>query len=92
MAKYDVDNFVVAFSMEEEEVKKLYFYLYQGKIGKLNKFQLIALATTKEQALVNLMAFLEEKGIEEVKFGYYENVSEFLADNINKYLLKEIEI
>ena len=35
---------------------------------------------------------LENIRKEEVKIGYYENVSAYIADNINKIELKEIEI
>jgi len=92
MVKYDPKYYIVPMAAGKD-VEKLYFYLHKAyKLGKLEFFKVVALATTKEQALVNLMEMLENIGKEEVKIGYYENVSDYIADNINKYLLKEIEI
>ncbi len=94
MVKYDPKYYNVSMAAGKD-VEKLYFYLYKSgtyKVGKLEFFKVVALATTKEQALVNLMEMLENIGKEEVKIGYYENVSAYIADNINKYELKEIEI
>lgn len=93
MEKYDPKYYNVSMAAGKD-VEKLYFYLHKSytKVGKLEFFKVVALATTKEQALVNLMEMLENIGKEEVKIGYYENVSDYIADNINKYELKEIEI
>ena len=92
MVKYDPKYYNVSMAAGKD-VEKLYFYLNKSsKLRKLEFFKVVALATTKEQALVNLMEMLENIGKEEVKIGYYENVSAYIADNINKYELKEIEI
>jgi len=92
MVKYDPKYYNVSMAAGKD-VEKLYFYLHKSsKLRKLEFFKVVALATTKEQAVVNLMEMLENIGKEEVKIGYYENVSAYIADNINKYELKEIEI